>query len=248
MPDTLSRQTLDLVPGRCITFVIAIAKYPAIAAVLAAGGYNQAETDYVWTRLAKLGELPALPSGQQGTAKEVRDAVAELDAWDEKNFAVIRAVLQRFYPTFIDILFNNLEPKEGPEAVQSVSTLLNRLDALGTSDNPDAPAVLELLSTRGYSPAERARLRGLVQTATAFAPRAPLTDAARVAILTELYAWITDWATTARLKITRRQHLIALGIASPRKSEKEEEPGPVTPPAGPTDPPAGSKNPPGGEK
>jgi hypothetical protein len=255
--DTPSRQTLDLAPGRCITFVIAVAKYPAIAATLAEKGYDQQETDFVWTRLSILGSLPV--SGQKaGKAEaEVQAAVRELDAWDEKNFAAIKAILARTYPAFNDVIFRDLEPKEGPEAVDSVATLLNRLDQLGTSPDQDAPAVLKLLAKRGYPDTERKRLRDLVDLSKKFAPKAPLDDKARVQILTELHGWISDWSTTAHNVITRRQHLIALGIASPRKHEPEvpapaEEPAkagtaakiaPVLPAAPATEPaaPAGDK-------
>jgi hypothetical protein len=219
MSETPSRQTLDLVPARCITFVIAIAKYPAIAAALDAKGYDQAETDFVWTRLARLGQLPSKGPGPGVAEANVLAAVRELDAWDEKNFEAITRILDRTFPAFVSILFHDLEPKEGPEAVDSVSTLLDRLDALETSTEPDAGAVLKLLAKRGYPPAERQRLRALVLASSQFAPKATLSDAERLQILTELYGWISDWSATARLVITRRQHLIALGIASPRKHD-----------------------------
>jgi hypothetical protein len=219
-----------LAPGRCITFVIAVAKYPAIAAALADKGYDQAETDFVSTRLARLGALTTSGVKPGKAQADVQAAVRELDAWDEKNFAAIQAILARTYPAFNDVLFRDLEPKEGPEAVDSVATLLDRLDALETSPDPDAAPVLKLLAKRGYPDTERKRLRDLVDLAKRFAPKAPLDDSARVQILTELHAWYLDWSTTARNLITRRQHLIALGIASPRKHEPEA-PAPAEDPA-----------------
>lgn len=218
-----SRQTLELVPGRAITFSIGVAKYPAIAAVLGQKGYNQAENDYAWQRLSKLGALPSVGGTAGVSDQQVSDAVIELDAWDEPNFGIIRAVTNRFYPKLIDVIFKDLEPKQGPEAVLSVATMLDRLDELAASTDPDAGPLLKLLSDRSYTKVERTRLRGLVEMVTTFTPVTLVTDAERVQILTELYDWITDWSTTAHALIKRRQHLIALGVATPRKSKKAKK-------------------------
>ena len=68
--DSLS-QTLDQVPNRCITFVLAVAKYPAIAAALGQRGYGQKEHGFVWDRLTKLGTLPATAPSQGVSDKAV---------------------------------------------------------------------------------------------------------------------------------------------------------------------------------
>jgi hypothetical protein len=48
--------------------------------------------------------------------------------------------------------------------------------------------------------------------------------------LVALRAWIEEWSEVARAVITRRDHLILLGLASRRKSgaEDEEEEAPLT--------------------
>lgn len=217
-PEPPSRQTLERTVTRVMVFTMGVVRYPAIAAILATKGYGPKAHEHVWTRLKKLGELPAAPAAAGLSDKAVRAAIIELDAWDEPNYDILRAVLESRFPAFRDSLFQDLEPKQGSEAVYGISTLLDRLDALETGANPDAPAILELLSERSYTPAERARLRGLVQTATTFAASQPVSDTERTTILTELYAWYKEWSTIAKRIITRRQHLIALGLATPRKS------------------------------
>jgi hypothetical protein len=231
MTEEPSRQTLELVPGRCVTFVLNTSKYPAISAKLAAKGYKQAETDFVWSRLSTLGMLPKVSTSVGVADAGVANAIIELDAWDEVNFGIIKAVLNRFYPDYVDTLFMDLEPKQGPEAVAGVSTLLDRLDTLEKGTDPKAPAIIGLLGDRGYPATERKRLRDLVTKATTFAPKPLLTDDERVAILKDLYAWIIDWSATARAVITRRQHQINLGIASPRKPKEAAVPAPVAPAA-----------------
>jgi hypothetical protein len=232
--DQPSRQTLDEIPNRVLTFLLGVAKYTVVRAALAAKGYTQAEHDSAWKLLMKLGVYPVAAGTPD---KEVRDAVVELDAWDEPNFAIIRAALERLHPVFVEDVFKNLEPKQGAEAVVSVSTLLDRLDGIEKDPSPNAQAVIATLDVRGYPKAERKRLRELTKKAKSFAA-APVTSTEREQILLDLYAWHRDWSTTARQLIQKRVHLIALGLASKRKPEKKADK-PATEPAGESGP-AGS--------
>jgi hypothetical protein len=225
MAEQPSRQVLDGIAARVLAFLIAVGKYFPIRAALATKGYTEAQHDLAWAYLKKLAVFPA------GTTpvldKAVRDAVVEIDAWDEPNFAVIRAVLENHHPDVVDFLFDNLVPKQGNEAVVGVSTLLDRLDALENSPERKATrkadqASLATLSDRGYSAEERARLRGLVTTAQTMIVPKLISDAERDATLLKLYAWHNEWSTIARLVLTRRDHQIAVGIAKRRKARKGE--------------------------
>lgn len=224
-PDSPSRQTLDEVPNRVFTFVMAVAVNPAIAAALATRGYNDQEHEYAWTRVSKLVALPPAAAGTPDIDRAVREAMAELDAWDEPHFACIKAVLKRRHRAQHDFVFKNLEPRQGDEAVLSVSTLLDRLDALESAPERQATrqadeAALATLAARGYTKAERERLRALVNLAQGLViPAAPST-AERERIVHELYDWLIDWSTTARTVITRRDYLIRLGLAKRRKRAK----------------------------
>ncbi len=224
-----SRLTLDRVPARSLTFIMAVAACGPIQTALASRGYSQAEHDYAFGRLSLLGELPKLP--EPAADDKVRPAVVELDAWDDPHFAAIRATLERQYPEIAERLFENLEPKQGPEAVMGVDLLLRRLTDMENGKGKDKAAhkqdlaALELLASRGYTQAERERLRGLVKTAkTLTVPAVALDDAGRAKILLDLYRWLNDWSAQARIVITKRAHLIRLGLAKPRKASKEVEP------------------------
>ena len=235
MAEQPSRQVLDGIAARVLSFLIAVGKYFPIRAALSTKGYTEAQHELAWGQLKKLAVFPA------GSApvldKPVRDAVVEIDAWDEPNFAVIRAVLENHHPEVVDFLFGNLTPKQGNEAVVGVSTLLDRLDALESSPERKATrkadqAALATLAARGYTEEERARLRGLVTTAQTMIVPKPISDAERDATLLKLYAWHNEWSTIARLVLTRRDHQIAIGIAKRRKAKKGEAP------AAPTEKPA----------
>ena len=220
-----SRQTLEEVPGRAFIFVIAVAETPAISAALTTKGYSEQEHQYAWARLTRLAVVTPTPSTTT-LDRPVRDAVVELDNWDEPNFACIKATLTRLHPEQAKFVFNDLEPKQGREAVLSVSTLLDRLDALESSPDRQGTraadlAALETLATRGYTKAERDRLRALVNLAQRVVLTPPPSTDEREQILRDLHAWLTDWATAARTVITRRDYLIRLGLAKRRKRSPE---------------------------
>lgn len=221
MPEQPSRQTLDEVPSRVLSFLMAVGESLPIRGALAAKGYTEEEHNLAWSLLQKLagfatGSAPTLDLA-------VRDAVTTLDAWDEPNFACIQATLNRLHPDQATFVFDHLEPKQGPESVIAVATLLDRLDALESS--PDRKGTrkadhtaLATLAARGYTKEERARLRELVKTAQKVVVAEPISAEDRIKTLIELYGWLTDWSTTAKTIIKRRDHLIRLGLAKRKKA------------------------------
>jgi hypothetical protein len=234
MAEQPSRQVLDGIAARVLTFLIAVGKYFPIRAALTTRGYTEAHHELAWGYLKKLAVFPA--GSVPILDKTVRDAVVEVDAWDEPNFAVIRAVLENHHPEVVDFLFDNLNAKQGPEAVVGVSTLLDRMDALESAPERKGTrksdhAALETLAARGYTKEERVRLRGLVKTAQTLIVTKPISDVEREATLQTLYAWHNEWSTIARMVLTRRDHQIAVGIAKRRKAKKGEAPSVTAAPA-----------------
>ncbi|XXT22338.1 hypothetical protein WME94_12330 [Sorangium sp. So ce429] len=177
---------------------------------------------------------------------EVGKAIAELDAWDEPHFRLIRAALQRRHPAQEKFVFDNLTAQVGPAAVVSVKTLLDRLDALEKSPaRKDDHAALETLAKRGITREERSRLRQLVDIASGAGTAAeeddeePIGDAATVRAVVDsrehvealraLHAWYREWAETARAIVKRRDFLVRLGLAH-RKVKAKVKPSPAAPP------------------
>src|SRR5207253_3766573 len=95
----------------------------------------------------------------------VRDAIRDLDAWDEDGFRVVRATLERRHPNLVATVLDGIGPSTGPESIVGVATLLDRLDALAKGKDKDGHAALALLAKRGLDGDERKRLRALVETA-----------------------------------------------------------------------------------
>ncbi len=260
-----SDEVLEETPARATKLLAGIGRYSQVRTLLAAKGLS--DDDLVQGRALLLACL-AEPTGAGAandteSARRQREAVAELDAWDEPNFPRFSAALDRLHPSVGDVIFQNLKASTGPDAVTGMATFVVRVEGLvhATRSARDAKAAnvsdavsaaaksyesipvderraaLALLHKRGLTAEEIARLSALVNVAlgpTEVAPQASEAEAAKTerrrAALTALRRWHDDWAATARSTIRKKQHLIAMGLAS-RKSPSPKAPAP-TPPVG----------------
>ena len=66
------------------------------------------------------------PGLDTDAARAQRAAVAELDEWDEPNFARLGATLERHFPGAGEYVFRDLSPSTGSAAGKVVATLLQR--------------------------------------------------------------------------------------------------------------------------
>jgi hypothetical protein len=226
----------SITPQRALKLLRAIGTSLPIRAALAARGYADGDHAEGWTLLhAASGYTP----GAAGETIDigVRDAIRQLDAWDEDGFRVVRATLDRRYPAIAASVLDGIGPSTGPAAVVGVATLLDRLDALEKQKTKEAHAALSVLGDRGIDAAERKRLRALVVAAQS----APLVDGAsaagaaasrkaaddaHVAALAALRAWYEEWANVARASVKRRDHLILMGLA--KRKSRTPAPSPAT--------------------
>ncbi len=230
---TPSRQVLEELPGRTVKFLRAVGTNRVIAAVLATRGYTTAVHREGWHLLHAVSgfedDMPPAVDEDPG----VRDAVAAIDAWDEPNFRIARATLAMKFPEQEAALFaGGLAPAVGVGALLTVKTFLDRLDALEHGSKTDK-AALARLAERGITKDERKRLRGLLTQAASAANIGPAEEPAQPAgadkkqeELIALYAWFSEWSEVARTLIKRRDHLIALGLASRKKKQAAPAPAP----------------------
>jgi len=233
---TPSRETLDATRERAVKFLSTVGTTKSIFAALAMRGYTLRDHQEGWKLFLKVSGYDRAYSPEE-IDNVVAEAIRDLDAWDEDGFRVARAALERLHPDQAAFVFNNLAAAQGPEAVASVAKFLDRLDALEDSaerkkSRKEDRAALDTLAKRGIDAEERIRLRKLVKSAQGLLdlpaedPHAEERDAVNEEDLVALYGWYRDWAETARVAVTRRDHHIKLGIASrraPSESSEEEE-------------------------
>jgi hypothetical protein len=240
---TPSRQVLEETAARTLKFLRAAGTTRTISLILATRGYTTAVHHDGWHRLHKVSGFDE--SGAIGVDENpaVRDAVAAIDAWDEPNFRIAHATLAMTFPEQDAALFaGGLTPAVGVGAILTVKTFLDRVDTLERGTKADKAAVARL-AERGIDKNERKRLRALLATAESTVNVGPhvegesLTDT-KQDDLVALYAWFSEWSEVARIVIKRRDHLIALGLASRKKKAA-----PTPPPPVPTPVPTGSSNP-----
>jgi hypothetical protein len=223
------RRKLKALPGEARTFIGALATRSEIRVVMYDHGYTTEEHLLGWSlQLIAGGEAPPVRTPEADA--RAKAAVLELDNWDETGIPRLGAPLERFYPAQHEFVFRGISPARGIEAVFGIERMLDRLDELQNSPDRKATrtedrAALAKLAERGFDAAERARMRGLVEAAkNVHAPEVPVNPTAeeRETALLELRSWYRDWATTARAVITRKDHLIQLGLRK-RKSAKAGE-------------------------
>jgi hypothetical protein len=165
----VSDDTLERVAPRAFNFLSGVSGDAVIRNTLAKRGYTVAVHQRGWSLLDEVsGRVDPATSTPGPRDVSVDDAVAEIDAWDETNFAIARAALQFSFSSQCAYVFaNGLQAARGRASVLSVMTFLRRLDGLESDPEREATraqdrAALDTLSQRGIDAKERARLTSLV--------------------------------------------------------------------------------------
>lgn len=235
-----SRFILDETPSRALALLRALGTSKPIRAQLAARGYSSNDHAEGWKLLFKASGYAMVPEASVEDPNPARNAIRELDAWDERGFRLARAALRRLHPEQEAFVFEKLEASQGAQAVLGIASFLDRLDSLERSTERKATrkadhAALDTLAKRGVTKAERERLRALLDVAQS-SPEISAADLEGDATsatakeqrdieLANLRAWYDDWAETARSVVTRRDYLIRLGLAKRRSARKAADTG-----------------------
>lgn len=234
---TVSRETLEKTPGKLLELLRGIGTRPVIFGLLRQHGYTEEEHQRLWDAMHKIsGFKPAKPHNPINA--ESVAATAQLDAGDERLHTVVYASLEHRLPAVHAALLEGLQPGSGMDAVVYTDVLGTRVNQLreGTLPNvteEEAEQGLAILAARGLDEDAWARLAALVaQAKTATIDEAPppaITRAEQDAALREARAFYDEWSAIARAVITRRDHLILLGLATRRSPKPAGAPAPVTP-------------------
>ncbi|MBL9020573.1 MAG: hypothetical protein JNL21_00175, partial [Myxococcales bacterium] len=186
---------------------------------LAAHGFTKADYEEGWTLLrrvagARIREPESVPPSV--------DVVSRVDAWEDRWFAIIQATLNRVDPALCEEVFHGLAQADGQAAVESVRTLLARLDALRSSKEARSRAACERLERRGLTPAVLDEVRKLLSPvdAASAAPGAghhELTEQEIHAAEEAMRGYYDEWSTIARSAVSDRRLLRRLGLSTAKR-------------------------------
>jgi hypothetical protein len=219
-------------------------------------GYSRAEHEELWRLyLAAAGrEQPldlafaAIDADAEADASEVTARLAELDAFENEWLPKTLVIIERQVPEadvarFVAAFFKDLKQQPlGPRVIDSVSTYLDRVEALASSAEPGAEAVLRALRGRRLTEAKIAATRALVDELKSFGatPRTAIDpDVWREAherqarALRELRLAWNDWSTTLRRVFGVREQ-VQLALTEVKVRAEAEPPPPTPGPDAPT--------------
>ena len=151
--------------------------------------------------------------------------ITAVDAWENVWFDVADAALARSFPEIHTKVLDKLAKTSGPMVLLNVKALLDRLDVLEKSGDPNDAAALALLAKRGLNSEERGRAAALInQARTGEADEsddAASKDADLDEATAQMWAWYRDWAKTARTVIASKRVRIMMGLSAATRADGE---------------------------
>jgi hypothetical protein len=242
--DRPSRQTLDRLPARVLTFLLAVGFTPAIRAALLPRGYDRTEHARGWAMLRAVDPSlddaaawePATALREDAHSAAVRNALERLATFGRENLAVVDATLRHRAPAAHAFLFAGaLADIDDAAWSLALRHFEDRLVALAahaegrTSPGPlpslaqitadEAREASALIARRGVTAEARATIVALIDVAHRYGPTTPPAPPAHAdpdAALVSLYAWFSEWSAIAHRAIRRRDQLVSLGLATRR--------------------------------
>lgn len=222
------RSTLERATARTLSFLLAVGRNPVVRGLLETHGYTAAEHADGW-RLLRAVDPTAPPDGKPRSEGDpaVRVALAHLDAWGHRNLPILDLALRRREPAVHAFLFaRGIAPADGVESVRVIALFFQRVDALvriagGAADEAigvtpkQARGALAIMAARGVGNDAQEAVHSwlaLVQRGAAPAAPAAVGKGSGEAALAALHDWLTEWSLIARKVLTRKDHLVALGL------------------------------------
>jgi hypothetical protein len=212
----MARMTVGQKAVRVLKFILGIRNH-RVAAALTKHGFDEAEllTGYRLLQALTRNRLVAIPIDAESPP------VLALDAWENKWYPIVAAILATAYPDLYEIVFRNLTQTTGLEVILTVGQLVERIEAL-----PEEPRAL--LAKRGLDEdaiGEAKEQLALVAHFTAAGSSSvdPSLDAEAEKAL---WNWYLVWSTIVRTTVTDRRALRAMGYLrrGPNGEEIVEEP------------------------
>ena len=224
---------------RMMAMLWAISSVPVIKEMMKAVGYTEEVHEKAWVLLYRALRTPR-PWEVEGLPVVVpqKAACAEVEAFEDKYIPLARLALGRRCPEQAKYLFADLERAEGGAVLGMVHTFLYRRRALLDGSDPDRAssreadrAAMELLAERGLiDDGKASHLAALIEIATRMAPdpeviaHDPADEAAYLALMDEVKAWLDEWRESARIAVPQRRYRIIMGLARVRRRKATSRP------------------------
>ena len=213
-----SRTVLIELPERVVVFLRAVGGHAGIRAVMADGGYTEADHRQGCELLVAVCAF-GRGSSDPRRSDPARQAMNEIDSWLRTHRRRLEVAVARLHPEET-ALFEGLDVSNPGEALVAMATLIARVEALTGARE----AVRRTLECRGFDESTRRALSRSIEIARSFPDDSDDTGALRedrTGELERLYQWHSDWAATARALIRRRDYLQMLGLARRRRAQSE---------------------------
>lgn len=221
MTATPNAVTLKRTPERALHFLIVLAQRPALRRALAGVGFSEAEAAEGMRLISRLALPDPAVFEPDATSPAHAAAEARLAVDARALFKRGRAALERAVPEVAAELFDDLPA--GTPGTLTIIHLVQRLRALQADPRPAAAQAVAVLEARGLGRAHLEILQGSLDVVMHMAPRPPVSAQAAAPVeshqarLLALYLWYREWAEAAHATFTKRQDLIALGLAKPQR-------------------------------
>lgn len=222
-PPRPPRAALERAARRALTFLLAVGRDPVARGLLETRGYSAHEHAEGWRLLRAVDPTVKAGGHRDEDGAAARLALARLDAWGHQNLPILDLALRRREPDAHRFLFaGGLAPADGAASARAVAAFLDRVDALvGVASRGVDPAVavtprqarvaLAILTSRGAGDDVRETVHRWLDFARKHA--APAAEGADPdAALVALHEWLSEWRLIARKVVTRKSHLVALGL------------------------------------
>jgi hypothetical protein len=218
----MARARLRQKIARVVDFMLGL-RDPYVAAALAEVGFGQADLDRAWDLLRDAIGAAFRPGPAPRPSPGPHEALARLDAWENRWFPIAAATLEHNHPEVHAEVFLNLGQTSGGLLAVTVHTFLERLARLDAAGGERA-AARRLLAQRGLDAAmERQARELLAQVQAPVAGPLPVDPEARRAqrdaAEAALWRWYLEWSRIARTVIREPGQLRQLGFRRGRDAE-----------------------------
>lgn len=221
----VSLATLERAPERAQRFLRGVVRNPAIYQAMLPMGYNAQHHQRGVVLLTEvIGLQKVKPSTPEANKRGV-ELLGRASELDGTLMTRIDGALRYSHPAQRDRLLEGLSDATDFVAAANLRVLFTRYSALATSADPQDQAATRALDERGINADWMRQLQELLQGLDAFQiePFEPSTQEERQAALLALHAWWREWSNNARRAFTRRDWLVALGLAYRRTTPQGEE-------------------------